>query len=391
MFTVILGLFVGLLGSGSHDTAADKTLPPNEVVLQSILDAWKLQERRFAAVDIVWSQSLPSVWRCSDGSTSEGRVSCRAEMRDQVIRYAPARVSVYSPMYAICRTGTTTDDAFEAAIKSRFRINHLPQAPPVLLERYLGDGECLDRFAGSDSGSGRVVRNSSLGVLDGDLTSPVAAWFHPLLLAFRPAQFRLEVIGTNGSRLLPEAAQIEGRDCVRLVEHNEASDCEVELWLDSRRNFAIRRAFFRTRGELNEQVDLHYRDDDRAGQIPDSWVILSRSKRGPNAHLFPGVESLFETTVGKLSDLHVNEHSNELAHKPILEPGTVLADRIAGGTYRIGPDGSRKRISASELNESQSTIGWRDVVSVVAIGILTIYLLVRNRTSIWRSIRRSQS
>jgi hypothetical protein len=390
MFTAILSVFVGVLGSGPHDAGSGKALPPNEVALQSILDAWKVQERRFAAVDIVWSQSPPSVWRCTDGSTSEGRVSCRAEMRDQLIRYAPARVPVYSPMYATCRTGTTTDDAFEAAIKSRFRINHLPQAPPVLLERYFGDGECFDRFAGSHSGPGRVVRNSSLRVLDGDLTSPVAAWFHPLLLAFRPAQFRLEVIGTKGSRLLVEAAQVEGRDCVRLVEHNEASDCDVELWLEPRRNFAIRRAFFRTREDLNEQVDLHYRDDDRAGQIPDSWLILSRSKRGPNAQLFPGVDLLFETTVGQLSDLHVNEQSDDLLPKPVLGPGTVLADRIAGGTYRIGADGSRQRISASELNKSRSTIGYGDVVSVLAVLFLTLYLLVRNRTSIWRSIRGSR-
>jgi hypothetical protein len=312
-------------------------------------------------------------------------------MRDQVIRYAPARVPVYSPMYAICRTGTTTDDAFEAAIASRFRIDHLPQGPPVLLERYVSGGECLDRFASSDSGPGRVVRNSSLRVLDGDLTSPVATWLHPLFLAFRPAQFRLEVIGTKRSRLLAEAAQVDGRDCVRLVEHNEASDCEVELWLDPRRNFAVRRAFFRTAGELNEQVDLHYRGDDRAGQIPDSWLILSRSKRGPNAHLFPGVALLFETTVGKLSDFQENAQGDDLASKPVLGPGTVLADRIAGGTYRIGADGSRQRISTSELNESRSTIGYRDVVSVVAILFLTLYLLVRNRTSIWRSIRRSRS
>jgi hypothetical protein len=312
-------------------------------------------------------------------------------MRDHAIQYVPARVPVFSPMSAAYHTGTTTDAAFAAAMESRFRINHLPDAPPILLERYFGDGECLDRFAGSDSGPGRVVRNSSLRVFDGDLTSPVATWLHPLFLAFRPAQFRLDVIGTKGSRLLAETAQVEGRNCVRLVEHNEASDCEVELWLDPRRNFAVRRAFFRTAGELNEQVDLHYRDDDRAGQIPDSWLILSRSKRGPNAQLFPGVELLFESTVGKLSDFQQNEQGDDLASKPVLGPGTVLADRIAGGTYRIGADGSRQRISVSELNESRSTIGYRDVVSVVAILFLTLYLLVRNRTSIWRSIRRSRS
>jgi hypothetical protein len=390
MFRAALLMVAGALGSAPLLAASEKTLPPDKVALQPILEAWNARERRFAALNIVWSQSLPTVWQCTDASASEDRVDCRAEMHDQTIRYAPARVPVYSPLSATYRTGSTTDADFAAAMDSHFRINHLPESPPVFFERYFSDGECLDRFASSEKRQAQVVRNPSLGVLDSDLTSPVAEWLHPLLLAFRPAQFRLQVIGTKRSQILTEGAQVAGRDCVRLLEHNEASDCEIELWLERRRGFSVRRAFFRTRGELNEQIDLHYRDDDRSDPVPDSWHILSRSKRGPNAQLFPRVQKLIETTVGQLSDLRENE-GNIKEFKPNLEAGTVLVDRVAGGTYRIATDGSRQRISASELTASRSGLGYRELLSIVAIGLLTSYLFVRNRNSISRLIWRSRS
>ncbi len=386
MARTILVILVAILGSGQLRAESEKTAPPDNVKLQSILNAWKAQEEQFRAVHVVWSQSLPSVWACAGA----GRVDCQADIDEQVIRYVPAPVPVFSPMNFAYRTGTSTDAAFAEALASRFRIKHPPVAPPILLERYASAGECFDRFLGTERSPNRVLRNSSLAVLDGDLISPAAHWLHPVLLALRPAQFRLQFIGASRTQLPAEAARVEGRACVRLVEHNEASDCEVELWLEPTRNFAVRRAFFRSRGELNEQVDLNYRDDDRERHAPDSWLVLGRSKRGPNAQLFPGVELLFESTVGHVSKLTANEPGKDRPSPPALQPGTVLVDRISGGTYRIGDDGSRQRISASEFTESQSAVGSRELATLGAIGVLVSILIARNRASLWRLLHGSK-
>ena len=154
---VVLALTV-VNGNVKIDAVSDQTVPRASADLAEIIKVWKVRERRVRSVEIVWSQTVPSLWQPVYESEPIS-VTCRAIIRNDEVRFIPARVAVDSLVNAIDRVGNSNDANFSAAIANQF-CNCREEGPRrILLDKYFGDGELLETYGNLEGEQVRVVRS----------------------------------------------------------------------------------------------------------------------------------------------------------------------------------------------------------------------------------------
>ena len=107
----------------------------------------------------------------------------------------------------------------------------------------------------------------------------------------------------------------------------------------------------------------------------------------PESLNFPGVDLLFESTVAKMVTFHRRSGSVDGNLKPMLQVGTVVVDRIDGGSYRVAANGSRQQVNPSDFGERRLVFGNRDIVAIVAVVLLIACLLFRHRKTICKYVQ----
>ena len=190
-------------------------------------------------------------------------------------------------------------------------------------------GEVVKEFIAGGAGKHGSIRKIQWGQRGGwfmPVSSPCLLSFRaqdPVLGNFDAAKWAVDSVGKDA----------EGRMTVVIATRSKTESKELLTFLDDG-SFPLTRIEHQYRGKTTLLTDIKNVADEKAGCVPDTWVVT----------LFNGDGSLRFRTEAKMDSYEINPKIAPALFDIEYPAGTRVNDQIRGEVYSILPDGSREPI-----------------------------------------------
>ncbi|MFQ5730908.1 MAG: hypothetical protein ACE5KM_03020 [Planctomycetaceae bacterium] len=149
----------------------------------------------------------------------------------------------------------------------------------------------------------------------------------PILMTYRPLHRSMYGVDLKNFQLLKERAAVGEDLCVRIAESGKGPIRRV-LWLDSKRDFVVRRYESLVENRPSIIIDVSYTEDPRHGWVPTNWKVIHIREDG----------ELGQSTTCTVSAYAFNQDIPKSEFRVRLPEGTYVVDRVAKKTYFVGED-----------------------------------------------------
>jgi hypothetical protein len=206
---------------------------------------------------------------------------------------------------------------------------------------------------------GTILRGSKISVFNGSLAKTLFpkeidgqgkplgsieknAWLEdiktnvltPLNITFRGLNPTITPYVVNDMKPSGITLPIEGSACMEHVI-KLSMDMTVSFWLDSSKDYVLRRIRKLRQQKLIEQVDINYRQSDGFGLVPASWVINRFSPEG----------TVRTTNKVEVLKLQINDSHPSEQFEIEFPLETFVVDKRTNKEYRVQSDGRMRELS----------------------------------------------
>jgi hypothetical protein len=129
---------------------------------------------------------------------------------------------------------------------------------------------------------------------------------------------------------------IDGRPC-REYALKLSADLTLSFWLDTARDYVVRRIRQVKENRLAEQFDIQFQPHQACGWTPASWA---RSLYGPGG-------AVLMTTSVEVRQIEINDSLPAAQFDLRFPEGTLVIDRRKATQYRVRADGSMRELSST--------------------------------------------
>jgi hypothetical protein len=244
--------------------------------------------------------------------------------------------------------------------EARLKLKGLPKlvAPPNDISTTVTTTVLFDptRFRLSSEGThwhtldGRVVQNREWAITNG---GKVYRWHHypdtkrppqgsvssgklsdehtlalvPIMLCVRGVTDRSAMRNIKRYQSAGRQVPIDGRPCAEVTRRSLAENQTESLFLDTERDYVVRRIDSYTKGKLTFRLTIDYTPDPVAGWLPSTWSYVTRSSAGEPRY----------SGKGRMEAAGVNPPVSDADFEPEYPPGTLVLEEAKprGTTARV--------------------------------------------------------
>lgn len=202
-----------------------------------------------------------------------------------------------------------------------------------------------------------------------------ATIYSPITLNYRAFDPGIEPRRLAEARSTGETLDIGGTSCLEVVIAR--GDFAQRLWLDPRRDHAVRRWDSLRNGRVNSRLDVDYREAE-GGLEPSSWTHSEFDDRGRTV----------STTQIKMQSLRLNEPIAADEFDPTFPVGCIVHDNRIRKEFRVEPDGDWKEVDLRHAPAAEAPapeaphdggIRWIVLSALMAAFVLFVVIIRRQR------------
>lgn len=159
------------------------------------------------------------------------------------------------------------------------------------------------------------------------------------VLSLNPLNQRFIGIRPQQLEQLDGVSMIDGVPCMRFIESVPSSEVSRIFWLDSDKDFAVRRYVATFREDVT-QIDISYKRSSQMGWIPVTWTVQSLHGDDP-------VRAFVRSFVTMIK--HVDPVTTSAFAAPSAPPGSWVVDGCEGRQYIVKDDGASREVTHEDL------------------------------------------